>query len=817
RHRRAARICCSSTAASSSGSNHQQLKTRRPAEENIREEACRRDEATGSCGFSACYVPFNAPADTAETYSLDDVVYRSRSGGLLDVRHGMTALKRFPGSYWRDLFDSRVGHTTWPYGSGVWSKKEFVLPEIDPDHIVSLFEGNSNLFWAERLGRDHLGGMPDLWVKHCGISHTGSFKDLGMTVLVSQVNRLRRAPLNRPIAGVGCASTGDTSAALSAYCAAAGIPAIVFLPTDRISLAQLVQPIANGATVLSIDTDFDGCMRLIREVTAELPIYLANSLNSLRLEGQKTAAIEILQQFDWEVPDWVIVPGGNLGNIYAFYKGFEMCRELELVDRMPRLVCAQAANANPLYLHYKSGWADFKPVIAADTFASAIQIGDPVSIDRAVFALKATDGIVEEATEEELMDAMSLADRTGMFACPHTGVALAALFKLRERGVIGTNDRTIVVSTAHGLKFTQSKVAYHSNEIANMACRYANPPVSVKASFGAVMDVLKKKLDGKLGLSMDKPGQTPSGGIPRWARPWSIPHLTTGSQPRIPSRPRNITSGHPRHAIALDNQRGAVTNWETRCVVSTNGLAEVTNRTILDGLKRMVSGTRSAWVNKLPKHSMVFSYHTQNCHGRIPVHDLSRSSQPELEASRFLVSLDQLLSLSGLCCISSSNALADLLALARAASKFRASSSSSFSIERTRARARAFPFCRVTSPSSDFSRATSASSSAAHCLVLYVLPVEEDGPQSVPTLPVRTFLSIIGGVIAGIWGFTGLTGFIFYFLVMAAASFGLAAKAKFSVCTYFDSWNRIFLDGIFGGLMSFVLFWTFAYDIVHIF
>ncbi|XP_018686191.2 threonine synthase, chloroplastic [Musa acuminata AAA Group] len=500
RHRRPARICCSSTAASSSGSNHQQLKTRRPAEENIREEACRRDEATGSCGFSACYVPFNAPADTAETYSLDDVVYRGRSGGLLDVRHDMTALKRFPGSYWRDLFDSRVGRTTWPYGSGVWSKKEFVLPEIDPDHIVSLFEGNSNLFWAERLGRDHLGGMPDLWVKHCGISHTGSFKDLGMTVLVSQVNRLRRNPLNRPIAGVGCASTGDTSAALSAYCAAAGIPAIVFLPADRISLAQLVQPIANGATVLSIDTDFDGCMRLIREVTAELPIYLANSLNSLRLEGQKTAAIEILQQFDWEVPDWVIVPGGNLGNIYAFYKGFEMCRELELVDRMPRLVCAQAANANPLYLHYKSGWADFKPVIAADTFASAIQIGDPVSIDRAVFALKATDGIVEEATEEELMDAMSLADRTGMFACPHTGVALAALFKLRERGVIGTNDRTIVVSTAHGLKFTQSKVTYHSNEIANMDCRYSNPPVSVKASFGAVMDVLKKKLDGKLGL-----------------------------------------------------------------------------------------------------------------------------------------------------------------------------------------------------------------------------------------------------------------------------------------------------------------------------
>ncbi|KAM0899575.1 hypothetical protein ACQ4PT_021241 [Festuca glaucescens] len=486
---------CASNGASASTTA---TKHRRPAEENIREEAARlRGPATT---FSAWYEPFPpaSDGDPNERYSLDDVVYRSTSGGLLDVRHDMDALARFPGSYWRDLFDSRVGRTTWPYGSGVWSKKEFVLPEIDSDHIVSLFEGNSNLFWAERLGRDHLGGMNDLWVKQCGISHTGSFKDLGMTALVSQVNRLRRAPLSRPINGVGCASTGDTSAALSAYCAAAGIPAIVFLPADRISLQQLIQPIANGATVLSLDTDFDGCMRLIREVTAELPIYLANSLNSLRLEGQKTAAIEILQQFNWQVPDWVIIPGGNLGNIYAFYKGFEMCRVLGLVDRVPRLVCAQAANANPLYRYYKSGWTDFQSLVAETTFASAIQIGDPVSIDRAVVALKATDGIVQEATEEELMDATALADLTGMFACPHTGVALAALFKLRDQGIIGTNDRTVVVSTAHGLKFTQSKIDYHDKNIKDMLCQYANPPISVKPDFGSVMDVLQKKLNGKI-------------------------------------------------------------------------------------------------------------------------------------------------------------------------------------------------------------------------------------------------------------------------------------------------------------------------------
>lgn len=165
---------------------------------------------------------------------------------------------------------------------------------------------------------------------------------------------------------------------------------------DKISLAQLVQPIANGALVLSIDTDFDGCMRLIKQVTAETPIYLANSMNSLRLEGQKTAAIEILQQFDWQVPDWVIIPGGNLGNIYAFYKGFKMCKDLGMVDKLPRLVVAQAQNANPLYQAFKQqksgNAADIKsvyqPVKAKSTFASAIQIGDPVSIDRALLALQ---------------------------------------------------------------------------------------------------------------------------------------------------------------------------------------------------------------------------------------------------------------------------------------------------------------------------------------------------------------------------------------------------------------------------------------------
>lgn len=472
-------------------SNAQAASVAEPSD--IRSQARRRAPLEKAFLFNSKFVPFTdvqKGVTPTEVYDLDEVVYRSKDGGLLDVQHDMESLAIYGPEYWKALFDERAGKTVWPYGSGVWSKKEWVLPGLSDQDVVSMFEGNSNLFWAERYGREVL-GMSDLWVKQCGNSHTGSFKDLGMTVLVSQVNSIRKKNPEK-ISAVGCASTGDTSAALSAYCAAAGIPSIVFLPADKISLAQLVQPIANGALVLSIDTDFDGCMKLIREVTAEYPIYLANSMNSLRLEGQKTAAIEICQQFDWEVPDWVIVPGGNLGNIYAFYKGFAMCRDLGLTDRLPRMVCAQAANANPLYTSFQDGFKTFEPVKAQQTFASAIQIGDPVSINRAILGLEATNGIVEEATEEELMDAAALADQTGMFNCPHTGVALAALTKLRDRGVIGDNDRTVVVSTAHGLKFAQSKVAYHAKEI-DMACQYANPPVTVKDNLGSVIDVIRGK------------------------------------------------------------------------------------------------------------------------------------------------------------------------------------------------------------------------------------------------------------------------------------------------------------------------------------
>jgi threonine synthase len=408
-------------------------------------------------------------------------------GDLLQVVHDSEALRHRSPVAWMRLFDDRYKRTAWPYGSGVWGKKEWVCPDIRDENVVSMDEGGTNNFWAERYGRDV--GVEDLWVKMCGNSHTGSFKDLGMTVLVSVVKQMMAD--GRGIGAVACASTGDTSAALAAYAAAAGIPAIVILPRARVSAAQLVQPLANGALVLALDTDFDGCMAIVKRLAAEEGVYLANSMNSLRLEGQKTLSIEIVQQFDWEVPDVVVIPGGNLGNVSALAAGFQMMLDVGLIAKRPRLVLAQAAAANPLYRAYRNNW-QFEPVTAQPTLASAIQIGNPVSVRKAIHALQQFEGIVEHASEDELADAAARADRTGMFNCPHTAVALAALEKLVARGDIRKTDRVIVVSTANGLKFTEFKTAYHTDQLRGVTPRHANPPVELPNDYDAV----RRAIDG---------------------------------------------------------------------------------------------------------------------------------------------------------------------------------------------------------------------------------------------------------------------------------------------------------------------------------
>jgi len=424
-----------------------------------------------------------------ERYELNEIIYNCNNcGGLLEVQHDITQLKlRSPGS-WMRLLDDRYGKTKWPFGSSVWGKKEMVCPNVENQNVVSLYEGGSNLFWAERLG--NIIGIDDLWIKQCGNGHTGSFKDLGMTVLVSMVKQMISE--GSDIMGVACASTGDTSAALSAYCAAAGIPAIVFLPKNKVSTAQLIQPIANGALTLSLDTDFDGCMEIVQKICKENNIYLANSMNSLRIEGQKTMSIELVQQLDWEVPDVIIIPGGNLGNVTALGKGFLLMEELGMINKRPRIICAQAAKANPLYQSYLKDYKEYKPIQAQTTLASAIQIGNPVSINKAIKMLKLFNGVVEQATEDELANAAALADKTGLFNCPHTGVALAVLFKLLKRGEIKKDERVVVISTAHGLKFTDFKVKYHENQLEGVESKYANVPVELPPEYdkvkGAILD-----------------------------------------------------------------------------------------------------------------------------------------------------------------------------------------------------------------------------------------------------------------------------------------------------------------------------------------
>jgi len=425
-------------------------------------------------------------------HPLNEIIYRCpQCDELLEVQHDMDLLKQLSSDEWKALFKDRVGRHEWPYGSSVWGKKEWVCPNLENENVVSTLEGGTNLFWAERLGNQL--GLSDLWIKQCGMAHTGSFKDLGMTVLVSMVKQMISE--GRNIRAVACASTGDTSAALAAYCAVAGIPAIVFLPRDKVSLTQLIQPITHGVLTLSLDTDFDGCMKLVKQVCEKNDIYLANSMNSLRIEGQKTISFELVEQFNWEVPDFVIVPGGNLGNVSAIGRGFEMLKELGLINKYPRLVCAQAQQADPLYRSYKSGFKKFEAIQAKKTLASAIQIGDPVSVKKAIKTLQVFDGIVEEATESELANAVGRANLTGLFCCPHTGVALAVLEKLVNQGEISKSDRVVVVSTANGLKFTDFLHKYHTGKLEGISSEFAYAPINLPADYEKVRETILHSVD----------------------------------------------------------------------------------------------------------------------------------------------------------------------------------------------------------------------------------------------------------------------------------------------------------------------------------
>lgn len=417
-------------------------------------------------------------------------------GGLLDVQHDLQALKaeRSPQA-WHRLLAERAASSFPLDRSGVWAHREWVMPDLSPQDVITAGEGKTPLVEYPEMARAHR--LSRVFIKQCGHTLTGSFKDLGMTVLVSMANAMRRQ--GEDIQALVCASTGDTSAALAAYGAMAQIPVVVLLPAGKISPAQLVQPLAHGAHVLTLDGDFDACMSVVQQVSRLPGMFLANSKNPLRLEGQKSVAFEIAWDLGWAVPDFVLVPSGNLGNVAALAKGFTWLQELGLIHKLPRLVACQVDAANPLFRAYQGGMQRLEPVEAKDTLANAIRIGNPVSWPRAKRALELTQGCVTSVSEEELVRAQAQADRAGFFVCPHTATALAGLERLAQAGELPEGASVVVVSTAHALKFIESKARFHTEASYFAAADtrgFKNPPTSVPADLDAVQRCLDERLSG---------------------------------------------------------------------------------------------------------------------------------------------------------------------------------------------------------------------------------------------------------------------------------------------------------------------------------
>jgi len=415
-----------------------------------------------------------------ESYPMDRLLYTCPAcGGLLDICHDMNALR---GTISRELFDGRLGTLDAPYRSGVWRYKELVYPNAPDDRIVSRPEGNTALYEAPRLAQ--WAGVSRLWLKHEGENPTGSFKDRGMTGGVTQARILG---MHR----VACASTGNTSASLASYAAIGGLQAVVFFQKGQVALGKLAQAIAYGATCIQIPADFDTILRLVRQVCDALGIYLLNSVNPFRLEGQKTIIFETLQQLRWQVPDWIVVPGGNLGNSSAFGKALKELHGLGLIDRLPHLAIIQATGANPLYRAYQNGFAT-RERVKAQTLATAIKIGDPVNYDKAVRALHWTEGVVEQVTDQEILDAKAQIDASGIGCEPASACSLAGARKLAAAGIIRPGESVVGVLTGHLLKDPALIVDYHAGQLEGIESRYANRLHCAEPTFDSVQAILDK-------------------------------------------------------------------------------------------------------------------------------------------------------------------------------------------------------------------------------------------------------------------------------------------------------------------------------------
>lgn len=392
-----------------------------------------------------------------------------KCGDLYDIEHNFDLAGKSLGGY-TTIFDARISPVALrldgaKYHSGVWRFQEWIMPFMPESTIVSLREGNVPIVRAGRNLQDWVGDV-ELYIIMEGMTPTGSFKDFGGTVMMSVAKAAG-------IENVCCASTGDTSAMAAAYSAAAGIQCAVILPKGKITPVQLAQPLVYGAKVITLPGDFDACMKVMQELVARYGVYPANSLNPARIEGHQVTVFLIAQYFGWEYPDWIAVPIGNGSNCSSVGKALRLLKRFG-VKRISKILGCQSEAANPLVKSWNSvrdggggdiyvpidRWkANYKPIVAGETTATAARIGDPVSRDKVMREIIYSQGAMQVATEYDLNEAVSVCGKDGYFVCPQTGIALAGVRNARRQGWIHRDSRVVVVSTATGLKFTDSAAA----------------------------------------------------------------------------------------------------------------------------------------------------------------------------------------------------------------------------------------------------------------------------------------------------------------------------------------------------------------------
>ena len=376
--------------------------------------------------------------------------------------------------------------------SGVWRFRELLPLLEDEQRAITLHEGNTPLYDLPRSAA--AAGVRNLFAKHQGMNPTGSFKDAGMTVAASFA---RQAGFR----WVACASTGNTSASMAAYAARGGLRSLVLIPEGKTSWGKLSQALEYGALTCQLRTDFDGCMRVLNEVIKRMPIYLLNSVNPYRVEGQKTAAIELLEQFDWQVPDHVIVPGGNLGNSSALGKAFIEMKELGFIARLPRISIIQAEGANPFVRSVRETGGKTLTPVQADTMATAIRIGNPASWKKALRILELTGGTVEQVSEVELAQAKAEIGSDGIGCEPASAVTLAGLKKLVKQGFVKPQETVVLILTGHLLKDPEFTLKFHEGTLfsdtsleraAAVLKPFLHPPVILDANLDAVLRTLEQ-------------------------------------------------------------------------------------------------------------------------------------------------------------------------------------------------------------------------------------------------------------------------------------------------------------------------------------